>query len=283
MRLSPNSISTYEACPRKFLIKKYFPTKSENVHLAFGKALHDAAELLANGENPFQVVDTFATKDYNFGNKTPEALNSCITKLLSSSANYEILHSEIAFEIKFPAYSLSGRIDQIVKTDFGIFFKDFKTTKSEKKYYFDQFKPNHQIYIYALACNQMEIPVCGAWIEKYKILKREVKVDHKSILVTKQELINYLAVLNNVINSIFYRLVQPCDKILSFEPRYSSCVPEYGYRCGFYEICRAFDAMQAKHRTLDNFISLLSDYYEKSDHKFEPTCVVNFREELLND
>lgn len=205
MNLSYSKINDYKTCPKKYElihIKKLLPEEKENIHSAFGSAIHYAIEQTLNKDLDLDLANIFFKKKFNelFENiplekrqiifkqewyfKAEQMLSYFFDKYYDLIKNKNLeTEKYFSYEIEKDIF-IKGLIDLILKYDDKIELWDWKTGKKLTK------KDNLQLRIYALCYYKLfnMIPNNLKYIFLKANTKNETEVNLEVLNDTEKEL-----------------------------------------------------------------------------------------------
>lgn len=190
------SLGYLKTCPQlyKYRMIDGWRAKGESVHITFGQLYHSAREhydrFIAQGDDHETALEKVVADalvasypwQFEHNAKTREGLIRTIiwdlenykddgvkTVILADGKPAVELSFQFDIELNSPAgspYVLCGHLDRIVDMNGDLFVADYKTTSlTPGSYYFDQYNPDNQMSLYALAGRTIwHLPIKGVMI-----------------------------------------------------------------------------------------------------------------------
>jgi hypothetical protein len=265
------SLEWFKRCPRLYQYKMIdgWRANDESVHLRFGgefhQALHDyemlRADKIDHDEAVFHTIREllYRVEDWNPDHKyknRPFLIRSVIRyldKYVDDPAKTLILeNSKPAIEVSFrfeldygpvenQPYVLCGHLDRVVDFQDSIFVMDRKTTTTTPgAYYWNQFEPNNQMTLYALAGKVIfQTNIKGVIIDAGQIMIEDTRFSRGTTYRTPDQLDEWLKDLGDWLD----KAQAYADE--GYWPMNDTACDKYG-GCEFREVCSKSPSVREK-------------------------------------
>ena len=258
-------VQTFMNCPRRYFYEYVLGWRLEggNLHLVFGKAIHEAMEILMYDLSPqaqSNAIDIFMTiyrgefpdesTDSDRGVKTPikglEAITGYAAKY-NSIDSFDSVRTEIAGTVPINDEDfLTFRIDAIIRDKDGVWLMDHKTTSRVSQVWMDQWSMSFQLgtYSHVLYSLHEADEVWGAKINGIALYKKGVEFLRVPVKKSPEMMQSWLFNANHwmdMINKEFSRLSQSTDShsVLEAFPQNTGSCGSYG-GCPYLDFCMAW-------------------------------------------
>jgi len=150
---------------------------------------------------------------------------------------------ELSFKLEHGDYILSGHLDQVAEMNGQLWLLDHKTTKNSLgDYYFAQYNPNNQIYLYAAACHIiLAKPLAGVLINAVQIAKGFIRTVRWPVHITPTQREDWLKEV-----TWWLDLAADCARKENWPRNDKSC-----FLCQFKRVCGKDPSVRDQFLSLD--------------------------------
>lgn len=259
--LSFTSLRDYTDCPFKYRLLHYFDFKISNTkRINEGILIHSAFEIINKkiklnnnkyiGDDEVESIirTIYDNVDIKLKTKKEENKNQKLGRIIENikyyynnvAKDFEIIDSEVNFNIKTDNYNLDGTIDLIFKMPNGeIGILDYKNTFSERKYIKEY---ENQVYTYLLALRE----------------RGDYNIKRLYIYAIKSKKLVEIGIDEDKIN----KLTEKIDKIASNieDDKYPNISGKHCKTCKFLDICKNTNKENINTKYYKDYLDVDFDY-----------------------